>query len=317
MRVGALALVMLGAAACGGHAHDPRGANAADTHALTSSEVRAPRAWVDELVDERRDVVLALSPRELARDPVFGSLFRAATDAALEHARERGASSSALEAVLRAEDVLLAVRDREGRDAVVIVSGIPSDLPPESIVDDAGRPLFVRVREREQRRYRAFSGAAPDRALHLAELPGGTWVLGIGAGARRVDEALARSESLSYAPKLHAPALARFSGELLQSLKERTGPGLRPVARNLEAATVTLSHDPAERARARLRLELAYASEPAADAARPTAERAAELLVAKLDFPVAPRVGREGRVVWVEVAIESAPPKPATSGKSE
>ena len=266
----------------------------------------APKTWIDALVDERRDFVLAISPRDLMRDPVFGALVRRAIDLALEHVRTRGASASTLEAVLRAEDLLIAARDRDGRDVVVVLAGVPSDLDPSALADDVGRPVFTRVSGTG--RIRTFAGAAPERRLRLFELPGGTWVLGIGAGAERCEAAFAGAGSLAYSPRLHLPAEARFVGDLLSSLKERAGRGLRPVTQGLDAGTLTLAHDPTKPSRARVRLELSYRDEPHAAEAEPTAARAAELLPTRLDWPVAPRVTRNGTVVAIEVAFESQLP---------
>lgn len=299
---------MLGAGPVGCSAH----------HQAKAPAPRPPeRAWFDRLVDDKRDFVFAISPRELTRDPVFGSLVRRAMDAALEHARSRGASASALEAVLRAEDLVVAVRDREGRDAVAILSGVPSDLQPEAILDDAGRPIFHLGNSSP--RMRVFTPTLPDRRARLFELPGGTWVLGVGDGVDRTDAILKSSESLAYAPKLHSPATARFAGELLTSLKERAGAGLRPVVRGLENATMTLARDPEVPTRARLRLELAYRPGTFAEESEPTATRAVELLSKRFDIPITPRTGREGTTVWLEVAFESgaADPERAAEGASD
>lgn len=297
---GAILVALSLTTACSSHRGGAQRA-AAPSHGVQNAQV----VWSDVVVDASRDVVLRVSPRELVRDPVFGGILQRGLEAAVANARERGASAASLDTLAHAEDVVVAVRDREGRDVVAIVSGVPQGRAPDDLVDETGRPLFAELPRAPGARMRVFAGTALEQQARVFELPGATWVIGIGRGAERAESALTRAESLSYAPRAHAPAQVSFAGELLSSLKARAGVGLRPVARGLTSATMTLSKDPAAPTRARARLELAYADEPHAEGAEPTAARAAELLVTKLDFPVKPRVTRERANVAIELMIEA------------
>ena len=89
-----------------------------------SIEPATPAHWADQLVDERRDVVVRANPRDLYEDPVFGGMLKRGVDVAIGEAHARGAIGQALEVLARASDISVAVREREGRDVVAILYGV-------------------------------------------------------------------------------------------------------------------------------------------------------------------------------------------------
>ena len=289
----ALAALVVGVAACGGGKH--RQPSRAPTGATD-----AP--WLDEVVDAERDVVVSLSPRALASDPVWGAFVGVAMDAALVHARERGASASMLEVLLRAEDFVLAVRDREGRDVVAVLAGVPSDLSPPSLTDETGRALFAVAPPTGP--VKTYVAVSPERRARIYELPGGTWVFALGAGVARAEQAFVRPRSLAHAPRLHPLAEVRFAGALLGALRARTGPALRPVAEPLVHAK--LSAGPTERGEARVTLALVYPDRAAAAKAEAVAARAVEILTTRRDWVVRPEVASDGATVTVTIAVAAA-----------
>src|SRR5689334_14076656 len=92
-------------------------------------------SWYSKIVDEGHDVVLVMSPRSLMRDRVYGPLLKQASDLAAIKGPIGHIGSTALSAFERSEDVVLAIRDDDARDAVIIVTGVPGDLDPEALVD--------------------------------------------------------------------------------------------------------------------------------------------------------------------------------------
>lgn len=289
-RLVAFALLTLGLSGCGARAHAVARASSADAKEIF---------WTEELVDPARDTVLSVSPRAVATDPVWGAFVGRAMDAALVHARARGGSASTLETLLRAEDVVLAVRDRDGRDVVAVVSGVPTTLSPSSLTDEDGRVLFVAVAPTGP--VPTYASPSPEHLTRVYELPGGTWVFALGGGVERAERTFSRARSLRYAPPLHRMLEVRFAGALLDALRARAGHELRPIAAPLQSARLVAFG--ADRGEARVALTLAYRDDVAASRAEGVAARASELLSDRGIWPVRPEVHRDGATVTVAIAI--------------
>ena len=264
----------------------------------------------DVLVDARRDLVVRVAPRELVRDPVLGPLFARALERTLEHGRLEGSSGSTLAVVSKAEDLVVAVRDREGRDVVAVASGLPTGTSPTDLKDERGRALFTASGEVARGRVRAFATGGPELRAKLFELPQGVWVVAVGPRTEDVRAALERGVT-SYTPKLHRPLAVELAGETLGALRSRAGPQLRPSFVGLAAVALTVAPTAsagAAAAQSSVRATLRYETAEAAERAEPTVRRAVEIMPKALGWtlPVVPRVLREGAEVVVELVL-SAP----------
>jgi hypothetical protein len=243
------------------------------------------------------ELFIAVRPRRLRQDKVYGPLLTRVVEAARQQSRVV-AATRALDVAEEADEVLAGARpgepDRPG-ELVVVARGVRADLDPGKLVDADGRALWTpgpsgRVRElvRDSRSVEA--------AASLFELPGRTWVVAS-------DEARARARAV-FAHPLGRPvldldrdalAIVRIDGP---SLVQRVRPlqmsgGLAAVGRRLQSVTFVLPPGGAGAVRA----TLSYADEDAAAFAEVAVREA---------IAAVRRTGREG-VVWIGAATVERP----------
>ena len=162
-----------------------------------------------------------MHPRALARDPVYGPLLRRASELAAAYAGPTSLGTTALAALERTEDVIVAEND-QGREAVVVLRGVPADLDPLDIVDASGRPIWRPIHGDVRGASRELTPAEPaDAALFVA--PGLVWLIASGPAIAKARAALTG--------RIGAPALAGDETPLLSlSLPGDALPRLRQGA---------------------------------------------------------------------------------------
>jgi hypothetical protein len=254
--------------------------------------------WQD-LFDTMPELFIAVRPRRLRQDKVYGPLLTRAIEAARRQSRVV-AATRALEAAEDADEVIAGARpgapERPG-ELVVVARGVRADLDPGKLVDADGRALWApgpSGRVRELARERDARGV--ETAASLFELPGRTWVIAS-------DEARARARAV-FAHPLNRPvldldrdalAIVRIDGpSLVQRVRPlQTTGGLAAVGRRLQSVTFVLPPGGAGAVRA----TLTYADEDAA--------AFAEVAVREAIAAVG-RTRREG-VAWLGAATVERP----------
>src|SRR5205807_8191315 len=178
--------------------------------------------------------------KKLAHDPIYGPLVRKAARMAAGESRSLYLGSTTLEALEQSEEVLLAVRSSDPIDAVLIVSGVPSGIDVERVLDDSGRSPW-RESARMPNGLLALASRESDPPGVLYVVGERTWVFGIGTGALRVRERLVEQSGRTPprapgfltpnagASSPEAPLAIRLQGELLDRLRDRSRNGLRPI----------------------------------------------------------------------------------------
>lgn len=218
--------------------------------------------WQDA-VDSAPDLLVAIRPLALRRDPSFGPLLQRIVDLGRQRSRVV-ADTRALDAMEDSEEVILALRlptqrgaDDES-DELVIVRGVRADIDPGRLVDSEGHILWnagpsgpvrelVRahaIDEGDDLRSASRSpedGGAPD--VSLFEIPARTWVIATGPSRIRARRAFAHPTGRPD-PPLSPDALivGRFDGPTLVSHLPalRHANLLGAIGRGLVAVEITL-----------------------------------------------------------------------------
>jgi hypothetical protein len=179
----ALALALL--AGCAAH---PSEARLAVSSARAAPVVEPPPKPLNLLLSRPPDLVITIHPPAIARDRVYGPLLRRASELAAAYAGPTNLGTTALAVLERTEEVVVAENDH-GKEAVVVLRGVPADLDPLAVVDTSGRALWhvnagdVRAVTKE-----LAPAEAADAALFIA--PGLVWVIASGAAIARTRAAL-------------------------------------------------------------------------------------------------------------------------------
>ncbi len=186
-------------------------------------------------------VSATLHPPAIVRDPVYGPLLRHASAMAAAFAGPRSVGTTALAALERTEEVVVASNDAS-TEAVVVLRGVPADLDAAGIVDEHGAPIWRQVVGDLGRSAVEYEPATPaDAALFV--LPRRTWIIAVGDAKARTREALLAPVSATSLPGEEAPlAVLSIPGPALVRLDARLREGaLAPVGRALARASFELA----------------------------------------------------------------------------
>ncbi len=122
--------------------------------------------------------MITLHPRALARDRVYGPILRRASELAAAYAGPTNLGTTALAALERTDEVVVAENDR-GREAVVVLRGVPADVDPLDIVDPSGHPIWRPIHSDVRAGSRELAPVDPaDAELFVA--PGLVWLIASG-----------------------------------------------------------------------------------------------------------------------------------------
>jgi hypothetical protein len=197
--------------------------------ASPASAPLGPSATIESVLSHRPDVVLTLHPRALARDPVYGPLLRRAGELASAYAGPDNLGTTALAVLEQTEEVVVAENDH-GREAVIVLRGVPASVDPHDLVDTQGKPLWrpavgdVRTTQME------LAPAAPaDAALFVSS--GVLWIIASGAAIGRVRGALVSGIGKTPFPGDDTPLVSlMLPGDALPQLRQgalaKVGAGL-------------------------------------------------------------------------------------------
>jgi hypothetical protein len=229
--LGAVALAVL--ASCAAHPSLSKSVSSADVAVVAE----APAKPLSVLLSRAPDLVLTVHPPALARDRVYGPLVRRASELAAAYAGPTNLGTTALAVLERTEEVVVAENDH-GKEAVVVLRGVPADVDPLEIVDTSGRPVWRAVQGDVRTTSRELEPSEPaDAALFIA--PGLVWVIAsgpaiartraaltgdVGHGAFAGDETALVSLSLpgDAIPQLRRGALASIGAGLIHAKVELT-----------------------------------------------------------------------------------------------
>jgi hypothetical protein len=239
-RLGLLGLVSaagIPSLACGPHAASgPRAA---------SSE-RAPR--IDDAFDGEPALLVVVRPTKLTRDPLYGPLIRRASQLASARVSVAEAvGTTALTALERTEEVILGAYDRDARDAVIALRGVPADVEASRVLDTNGKPLWAHVRDLP-RGIEELAPVDPTASAALFVLPRRAWVVAVGGAVARARAAFVEGAhgSASLGAIDDGPlVVARLRGAALLRARPSLADGpLAPVARDLDVVSVGLEPGP-------------------------------------------------------------------------
>jgi len=271
--------------------------------------------WVRDIVDASHDLTVSLRPKRLARDPIYGPLVRKASRMAAGESRSLYLGSTTLEALEQSDEVLLAVRSSDPLDAVLIVSGVPSGIDVERVLDDSGRSPW-RSAARMPNGLLALSSRESDPEGTLYVVGERMWVLGIGGANDRVRERLVERDGrvlprppASLTPRTtpletaEPPIAIRLQGELLDRLRGLARNGLGPIFDHLlDVRMVLASGDQGS-----LSATLDYEEDKSAERARGRTQELMTLLPEKvsprLTFLRSASVRRAGHSVQVTAKL--------------
>jgi len=230
--------------------------------------------WQDA-VDSTPDLLVAIRPVALRRDPSFGPLLQRIVDLGRQRSRVV-ADTRALEAMEDSEEVILALRLRDQggsgdeSDELVIIRGVRADIDPARLVDSEGQPLWSAgpsgpVRELERAHAIDEGGASrppssspddeggasrppsssPEAAVDVSlfELPARTWVIATGPSRIRARRAFAHPVGRSDPPfSPDALVTVRVDGPTLVSRLPalRRATQLGAIGRGLVTVEITL-----------------------------------------------------------------------------
>jgi hypothetical protein len=143
----------------------------------------------DALLSHRPDLVLTVHPPAIARDTVYGPLLRRASELASAYAGPTNLGTTTLAVVERTEEIAVAEADR-GKEAVVVLQGVPASLDPLDVVDTLGHPVWQLVHGDTRSTSRELAPLGTEDAA-LFVLPGLVWVIASGPAVPRVRAAVA------------------------------------------------------------------------------------------------------------------------------
>jgi hypothetical protein len=195
----------------------------------------------DDLLGRAAEVAVTLHPPMLARDRIYGPLLRRASAMAAAYAGPRTVGTTALAALERTEEVVVASNDATA-EAVIVLRGVPADLDAARIVDERARPIWREVVGDVGRNVVEYEPVTPaDAALFV--LPRRLWIIAVGDTRARTREALLGPISASSLLGEEAPlAVLSIQGPALVRREARLREGaLGSLGRSLVRASFELA----------------------------------------------------------------------------
>jgi hypothetical protein len=195
----------------------------------------------DDLLANAAEVTVTLHPPAIVRDRVYGPLLQRASTLAAAYAGPRTVGTTALTALERTDEVVVASNDATG-EAVVVLRGVPADLDASRVVDEHGNPIWRAVVGDVGRSVIEYEPSVPaDAALFV--LPPRIWIIAVGEGKARTREALLGPISASSLIGEEAPlAVLSIQGPALVRRDARLRDGaLAPLGRSLLRASFELA----------------------------------------------------------------------------
>jgi hypothetical protein len=234
-----LALAAMFAALAGTSCGGPAPAQDPSTKAAAHVEPRA--SWYGAVVDESTDLVVALSPTRLMRDPSYGPIFQRASRLAAAKSPGTQIHGTTLEALEQSDAIVVGVKDGTDLDAVIIVAGVPSGFDAMRLVDGEGHALWKPSHEPSiagviemERASPVATSIATEAPAAFFVLPGRTWILATGPARERVRDALVRSAPAApFVAERHELVTVALGRDVLDRVRRRVGPGLAPIAAGL------------------------------------------------------------------------------------
>jgi hypothetical protein len=213
-----------------------------------AAHVEQRASWYGGVVDESTDLVIALSPTRLMRDPSYGPIFQRASRLAAAKSPGTQIHGTTLDALQQADAIVVGVKDSPDLDAVLIIAGVPAGFDAARLVDGEGRPLWKPSHEpsiagvSEMERASAPSTSiATEAPASFFVLPGRTWILATGAARERVRDALVRSlPAAPYVAERHDLVAVTLGREVVARVRRRVGPGLGPITEGLLRVEATV-----------------------------------------------------------------------------
>jgi hypothetical protein len=277
---------------------------------------RSPR--LEDAFDGEPALLLAIRPTKLTRDPLYGPMIRRASElASTRVAVAEAVGTTALAALERTEEIILGVYDREARDAVVVLRGVPADVDPSHVLDTNGKALWVHVRDLPA----GVEELAPtdvSASAALFVLPRRSWVIAVGDAIPRARTAFVE-ERHAHTAQDGAPLRALEDGPLVVGLLTGAallrarptladGP-LAPIVRDLDVVSVNLEPGP-EGAVGEVVARFTYGDLPFAESAEQCAKEVLDAFTRKLEATApwlhAVKVSRVDRAVLVRGRIPRA-----------
>jgi hypothetical protein len=238
-RVALAALALSSLAACGSCASPPPG----DARAAAVD----PLPRLEDAFDGSPALVVVVRPAKLVQDPLYGPLLRRASQLAAARVAVGGAlGQTALSVIERTDEVVAGVYDRDGRDAVIGLEGVPADVDASRVVDGNASPLWVHVSDlpfgvEELAPADHTTGAA------LFVLPRRAWVIAVGAAAGRARAAFVERRHPRDLPVVpdEELAVASLRGSALVDARPGLAHGpLAPIVQDLDRVSVALEPGP-------------------------------------------------------------------------
>lgn len=209
----------------------------------TSRETRAPA--LEDALDGEPDLLVVVRPRSIARDRLYGPLFRRASLLASTRSGAANVGTTALAAFERADEAIVVAYDRGGRDAVIAVRGVPADVDAITMVDTDGKPLWERARE-DPGGVTELAARDPKVDAALFVLPLRVWVIAVGDAVARARDVYARrsprpSRSVDLRVDPSSLAVVQLRGESIvrHEPRLRVGP-LASIGRDLDHVDLAL-----------------------------------------------------------------------------
>ncbi len=287
-----------------------------------------PSLTLDALLGGAAELRVTIHPPALARDAVYGPLVRRASELAAAYGGPTNLGTTALAVLQRTDEVVVAERNR-GKDAIIVLRGVPADIDPLQVVDAGGHAIWKVVQGDTRSGSRELSPVQPsDAALFVTS--GLVWIVASGEAIRLVRAAVVGEPSGAAARAIVGDETALLAmtlpGDALPQLRQGAlapvGAGLRrvqleltPGSRGLILGTLTYG-DPGSAASAEgvvLAVTLAFRHRLEEDVqamadggAKTPAKKGGERLGrpgGNLEWLGAAKVEREGSVVVLRAPI--------------
>ena len=208
---------------------------------------RPPR--IEDVFDGDPALLVVVRPTKLTRDPLYGPLIRRASQlASARVAVAEAVGTTTLAALERTDEVILGVYDRDARDAVIALRGVPADVEASRVLDTNGKPLWAHVHDLP-RGIEELAPADPAASAALFVLPRRAWVVAVGGAVARarmvfVEGAHRAGISLGTIDDGSLVVARLRGGALLRARPSLADGPLAPVARDLDVVSVSLEPGP-------------------------------------------------------------------------
>jgi hypothetical protein len=275
-----------------------------------------PTPRLEDVFDGEPALLVVVRPTRLARDPLYGPLFRRAGELAAARSGVGGAvGTTTLRALEQSDEVLVGIDDPHAKDAVVALRGVPANLEPSRLLDTNGAVLWAHYRD-WPRGVEELTPADASVEASLFALPRRAWVIAVGGARERARAAYdGRTEENSLAPSAitmdaEPLAVARLRGDAIVRLRPSLAEGaLAEVVRALDFLTISLQPGP-EGQVGEVVARFVYAGEPFAERAQGRVEDVLAAFTRTYEKSApwlhAVKVSREERAVVVRGRIPRA-----------